>query len=56
MLASLGIGIVGGLLMFILWSVTEYVRLCLLINGLFLGFLAAGTLLFTAVGKLVRHS
>ncbi|XP_031548831.1 transmembrane 7 superfamily member 3-like [Actinia tenebrosa] len=50
MLTSLVIGIVGGLLMYALWSLTEYIRLCLLINGLFLGFLAAGTFLFTPVG------
>jgi len=51
MLSSLTLGIIGGVLVFLLWWLTEYIRLCLLINGLFLGFLVAGCMMFSPVGK-----
>jgi len=41
-----------GLMVFALWWFTEWTRLCLLFNALFLGFLVGATLMFTPFGDL----
>lgn len=52
MLTSSGIGMLFGLMVFALWWFTEWTRLCLLFNALFLGFLVGATLMFTPFGEL----
>jgi len=51
MLTSTGIGMVFGLMVFVLWWFTEWTRLCLLFDALFLGFLVGATLMFTPFGE-----
>jgi len=52
MLISAGVGVLFGVLIFALWWFTEWTRLCLLIDALFLGFLVGATLMFTPFGDL----
>ena len=52
MLASSGLGVLFGVMVFALWWLTEWTRLCLLFNALFLGFLVGATLMFTPFGEL----
>lgn len=48
---SVGLGLLFGLLIFALWWFTEWTRLCLAFDALFLGFLVGATLMFTPFGK-----
>ncbi|KAL9955299.1 hypothetical protein ACROYT_G036604 [Oculina patagonica] len=52
MLTSAGIGMLFGAMVFALWWFTEWTRLCLLIDALFLGFLVGATVMFTPFGEL----
>ncbi|XP_015767407.1 PREDICTED: transmembrane 7 superfamily member 3-like [Acropora digitifera] len=52
MLTSVGVGVVFAVLVFALWWFTEWTRLCLFLNSLFLGFLVGATLMFTPFGAL----
>lgn len=52
MLTSVGVGACFGMWVFALWWFTEWTRLCLFINSLFLGFLFGATLMFTPFGAL----
>ena len=56
MLTSVGVGVVCALLVFALWWFTEWTRLCLFLNSLFLGFLVGATLMFTPFGKNLKES
>ena len=51
MFTSVGVGAVLGMLVFALWWFTEWTRLCLFLDSLFLGFLVGATLMFTPFGK-----
>ena len=53
MLMSVGLGLLFGLLIFALWWFTEWTRLCLFFDALFLGFLVGATLMFTPFGKYI---
>lgn len=56
MLTSVGVGVVFAVLVFALWWFTEWTRLCLFLNSLFLGFLVGATLMFTPFGKNLKES